>query len=122
MPNSPVRRTKYNTVEVEKVHNNVGQEIIEITEDRLRLILNAHLEVMISRSAWQAPLTMFLTILIVICTAEFKVAWGLSKDTWNAIFVILLFLSILWLGCTLIKMKKSQYVEDILKVAKNEKI
>lgn len=120
MSNSPVRRNKPNTVIVNEVHRNVEQEVIEITSDKLRLILNDHIKTLTSRKEWQVPLTMLATIMIVLSTVEFKQSWGLSPDTWTAIFVISMGLSIIWLIRAFIKMRKTLSVEDILNAAKNK--
>jgi len=120
MNNSPVRRGKYNTVDVDEVHSNVGQEVIEITSDKLRLILNDYINVMTARKEWQTPLALFITFFIVICTADFKLTWGLSKDSWSAIFIMLTGMSFVWFLVSLFKMKKSKSVDDILDAAKNK--
>lgn len=120
MNSSPVRRSKFNTVDVNEVHSNVGQEVIEITSDKLCLILNEHIQVMESRTHWQAPLGILITIILVICTAEFKAAFGLTKDTWSAIFIISAILSLIWLIRSLYTMAKAKTVEDILNAAKNK--
>lgn len=120
MSNSPVRRTKHNTVGVNEVHSNVEQEVIEITSDKLRLILNDHIKLMTTRKEWQTPLTLLVTIIIVLFTVEFKQSWGLSPDTWTAIFVISTVFSIIWLIKSFIKMQKSLSVEDILNAVKNK--
>jgi len=120
MTNSPVRRSKLNTVDVNKVHSNVGQEVIEITSDKLRLILNEHLQAMASRTSWQAPFGILVTIIVVLCTSEFKLVYGVTKDTWSAIFIISGLLSFGWLIKTLFCMAKAKTVDDILNEAKNE--
>ncbi len=120
MANSPVRRSKFTTVNVNEVHSNVEQEVIEITSDKLCLILTDHIELMTSRKDWQAPLAMLATIVLVLTTADFKQAWGMSPDTWMAIFVISAVLSTGWLIKSLINLKKSVSVQDILNVAKNK--
>lgn len=120
MSSSPVRRSKFTSVSVNEVHSNVSQEVIEITSDKLRLILNEYIDSMSSRKEWHTPFSIFLTLLLVLCTTDFKQKWLLTADTWNAIFIISTILSCLWLISSLIKMKKSISIEDILNAAKNK--
>lgn len=120
MSSSPVRRSKFNTVDVSQVHSNVGQEVIEITSDKLQLILNQYIESMSSRKEWQNPLTLFVTIVLVLCTTDFKLTWNISPDTWSSIFIISAVLSLIWFVKSVINMKKAITVEDILNAAKNK--
>ena len=120
MANSPVRRSKFTTVDVDVVHSNVGQEIIEITADKLRLILNDNIQLMAARNEWHTPLSILVTITLVLITTNFKSVLGLSADTWAAIFIISAGLNALWLLKSLFSLRKSISVEDILNAAKNK--
>ena len=120
MSNSPVRRSKFNTVDVNVVHSNVDQEVIEITSDKLRLILNEHLQTIYSRDRWQAPLGILITIIVVLSTSDFKPTLGMSKDTLTAIFIMSAVLCVLWLAKSIFSMAKAKTVDDTLDAAKNK--
>ena len=120
MPEPTKRRTKFNSVNVKEVHSNVGQEIIEITSDKLQLILNSSMASMISRKEWQTPLSILITIILVLCTTDFKEFIGLKAGVWTAVFVISAVISAVWLILSLLNMNKAITVEDILNRVKNK--
>lgn len=75
---------------------NIHQDIITITEDRLKLKVKDFLESLVSfDSLWGLVLTV-LSLFLTILTAEFKDTFGISKEYWSAIFVVLLIISILY--------------------------
>ena len=87
---------------------NIHQDIITITEDRLKLKVKDFLESLVSfDSLWGLiVLSLFLTLL----TAEFKDTFGISKEYWSAIFVVLLVMSIIYViykSYTLFNKRKS---------------
>jgi hypothetical protein len=101
-------------VAITKIYNNTSQEIINTTSDRLRINLTNHLSRLEINKAWQTPFGLFVTIILVFCTADFKAAFGLSKDTWNAIFVIGAAASFVWLVVCVLKVNKSVTVDDVI--------
>jgi len=115
-----VRRSKFNTVDVNAVHSNVEQEVIEITSDKLKIILSCHVDSLASRKEWHTPLSMLLTIIVVLCTTTFKPFAGFSADTWSAVFIISAGLNTLWLINTLRKLKQNITIDDVLNAAKNK--
>lgn len=88
-------------ITVIEVHQNIEQHLINITEDRLRLILKDHLETMHSKGSWIAPLGLVLSIGATFCTAKFEKTLGLEPAFWSAVFAIALMLSTGWLVVTL---------------------
>jgi len=101
------------TVEVTNVHSNLSQEVIKITTDRLKLILKDYLTLMERKKEWIAPLSIVITLVVVLITTSFKQAY-FSADTWKAIFIIALILSIVWLIKSLWYAFKSPSVEEIV--------
>jgi hypothetical protein len=83
------------TVEVTKIHSNLNQEVIKITVDKLRLILKEYLYLMERKKEWEAPLFNVITLIVVLITTTPKQVY-FSADTWEAIFIIALLLSIAW--------------------------
>lgn len=114
------RRSKFNTVSVDEVHTNVSQEVIEITSDKLTIILTKHISSIEKSREWQTPLSIFLTIVLVLLTAEFKKSFGVSADTWLAIFIIACALCFLWLIRTLVSKQSAMSIEDFLKMVKKQ--
>mgnify|MGYP001589820894 CR=1 FL=1 len=106
------------TIDVQKVHSNVDLEVIQITEDKLRLILNEHLSFISTQRAWISPLSILLTLIVVFVTTDFKDAY-FSAATWEAIFLVSTFLTTAWLIATIIKLFRAKSIEDIVCMIKN---
>ncbi len=70
-------------------YNNVSQGIIHITEDKLNVILLKYESRNKKYFSWTTPLGIFISCLIAIITSKFEETWGLSPDTWKAIFIII---------------------------------
>lgn len=115
-----IQATKDGSILVVDVnHDNTSQEVISITNDKLKLILIEHLSRVESAKAWQMPLSLFITIVLVFCTADFKLAFGISADTWRAVFIICGFISLIWLIYCLRKIQRSKTVDDVMDIVKN---
>lgn len=113
-------KPRINRVEVHEVHSNLTAEVIEITSEKLELILRAHLSCLDRESSWHAPLGILITIILVLLTTDFKATFGLSADTWNAVFIISGALTIAWLIKTLLNKNKSLSIEQLLDKVKNK--
>lgn len=62
---------------------NIHQDIITITEDRLKLKVKDFLESLVSfDSLWGLILTV-LSLFLTLLTAEFKDTFGISKEYWQ---------------------------------------
>ena len=81
---------------VDQVRTNTKSDLIEITEDKLENILLKHLSKLNKVKGWLTPLSLFVTILIVILTSTFKSFIGLEKEVWKAVFVISLIVTFIW--------------------------
>ncbi|HIF9437206.1 TPA: hypothetical protein ACX6SL_001321 [Photobacterium damselae] len=101
------------TVDVTEVHSNIEQRLIQITEDKLKLVLNEHLEYVEQKRSWIAPLGILFTLLVVFATTDFKDAY-LNKDTWRAIFIISTILTSGWLIRAMYFSFKAQSVTDVI--------
>ncbi|EJO2021814.1 hypothetical protein RQY88_004589 [Vibrio vulnificus] len=119
-PTPSKRRSKYTSVDVQEVHSNVEQEVIEITSDKLKIILIEHLDSLLKGSSWQTPLSLLITVLVVFCTANFQTFLTLSADTWKAIFIMVAAISGGWFIYSLTQLKKKQTVEQFLDRVKNK--
>lgn len=70
------------------LHLNLGQDYILTTEDKVRLCMTNHANGLATRSAWVGPVSLFVAILLVLITADFKDALYVPKATWHAIFLL----------------------------------
>jgi hypothetical protein len=86
------------------IHKNVNQEIIVTTSDKIKLVLISTKEKLTSQRDWWTPFGLLISFVTTLCTADFKDVYGLTKDTWKAIFIILILLSSIWLFITLRKL------------------
>ena len=100
-----------------KVHVNVSQELIQVTEDKLTLILDRHSSSLAKREAWIPPLTLLIPILTTLMTAKFETGI-LSADTWQAVFIVAGVLSAAWLFWTLYSMPKKSTVAQLVDAIK----
>ncbi|WP_126146819.1 hypothetical protein [Synechococcus elongatus] len=104
---------------IRQVHNNLDQEIIQITEDKLRLVLNTHIEQLKERQGWIAPLGLFLAILTTLVTSTFR-DFGLKAATWEAIFWIVGIFSFLWLLKAARQALQVPTIDDVVEKIKNK--
>jgi undecaprenyl pyrophosphate phosphatase UppP len=105
--------------QVNEVHLNVAQNVIVITEDKLRLHLGNTTKKMEKKNAWVAPLGILLAIILAFATADFR-DFGLKASTWEAVFVIAAGLALLWLIWSIIQHSKSETVDDLIERIKKE--
>jgi len=101
------------TIDVTEVHTNIEQRLIQITEDKLKLILNEHVQNIEKKGQWVAPLGILITLIIVFATTEFKAAY-LTADTWKAIFIITTLLTVVWLIRSLYLLYQSESVSCLI--------
>lgn len=88
---------------VNQVRSNTKSDLIEITEDKLENILLKHLNKSTIINSWVTPLSLFLTILTVLLTSEFKEFGSLDKSDWKAFFTICLIVTLIWTIVSTIK-------------------
>lgn len=107
---------------VEKRRTNVKSDLIEITHDKLENILLKHLKNVNIKTSWVTPLTISLTVLLARLTADFKDYFDISKDVWDAFFLILFFASVIWFLWTVYRIivcwKKSS-IDHLINQIKN---
>ena len=86
------------------VYNNLGQEIIQTTSDRIKICLLEHRDAIQARGGWIAPLGVLIAIATAFVTADFRAFLGVPAATWQAVFILGLFGSTVWLIVALINM------------------
>jgi hypothetical protein len=109
---------------IHKEYANVKSDIILITEDKLRNILNDYFQKFKKAYDYLTPLSISLTILITFLTTEFsKDFLGISKSNWSFIFIICFAISILWMGKSLffsVKYRKTIRIDNLVDRIKNK--
>lgn len=115
-PRSSIRKV----VSVDQIHDNTSQEVISITTDKLRLALIYHLACVEKQDSWHMPLSFLVVIIVVFCSSTFKVAFGLSADTWQALFLMFGLICVFWLVRNLIRLRKSPTLEELIQIIKNK--
>jgi hypothetical protein len=78
------------------IHKNIGQEIVVTTVDKVRICLMETRDSLAAKDDWAAPLALLVSLITTLIAADFKNA-GLQAATWQAIYVIGVVLSALWL-------------------------
>jgi hypothetical protein len=92
---------------VNKKLSNVKSDLIEITEDKLENILLKHLKKIGIKTSWLAPLGLFISVTLAFNTSIFTDKFGMSSNTWEAIFFLTIIGSGLWLIISLFLLVKN---------------
>jgi hypothetical protein len=100
-------------VQQTRLHINLSQEAIVITEDKVRLCLIAHLGRLEARKDWIAPSGILLTLVVTFATTTFRDSL-LSAATWQAIFVVSTVLTVAWLARAIWRAWNAPTVEDVV--------
>lgn len=107
-------------VPVQQVHDNISQEVITITADKLELALLNHMECLAKRDAWQMPLSLIVGVVVVFCSSNFKLAFGITPDTWAALFIFFGAACVFWLVRSLFNLRKAVSVKALIEIIKNK--
>jgi hypothetical protein len=118
MSDSPKYPTK--RLEVEKYHKNVSQEVVEITTDRLRIILSQHMTKIERQKDWQVALGLLLALSASLVTADFKTVFGVESGVWKSLFILGAVASGVWLLICLFRLLQRQDLEDLIRKITNE--
>lgn len=113
-------KTTNRTINIEGIHSNITPEILEITIDKLKIVLLENDRRISDSNQWQAPLGIFITILLVLVTADFRQAFWLSAAVWHAIFIISAVFSFIWLLISFNKVKERITVDALIEKMKDK--
>jgi len=102
-----------------RVHWNVAQEVITITEDKLKLCLSQYLKRAEKKRGWATPLGILLPIVLTLVTTTFK-DFGLDAATWRAMFIIGGLLTFFWLVKSLSDALRALDMNDLVRQLKAE--
>lgn len=92
---------------------NPPENVIITTEDKVHLCLVDHLKYMERKKGWYTPLGILLPLIAALITANFKDI-GLNSSVWQAIFIISIALSGIWLIISFSQSLHSEKIEDII--------
>ena len=106
-------------VDVAEVHVNTSQNVIYITEDRVRIHLITHLQRVEKKRSWVTPLMLLVTIIVVLLTSQFR-DLVLSAATWKAMFVMASLVSVVWLVYALKNARRSETIDELIERLKKD--
>ncbi|MDZ7689642.1 MAG: hypothetical protein U5K69_00485 [Balneolaceae bacterium] len=101
------------------VHVNVEQQLIVITEDKLRNHLNKNIPEITGKTGWIPALTLVIAFLIPLLTSDFN-NWVFEPIVWEVLVVIGLILSFCRFLYIIYKNHNSKTVEDLIEIIKNK--
>ena len=97
---------------IENKRENIQTDLITITEDKLENILLKSQNSLTQRSDWKTPVSLFVTTLTTILTSDFK-DFLFKKEIWNALYILLIIGSFIWLIVNIIRIIKKPKKETI---------
>ncbi len=89
------------------------QDVITTTEDKLRLALSEYLKKTEKKKGWRTPMGLMISLTLTLMMSSFK-NWGLSADTWKAIFIIGDVASFTWLIFAIIESLRSVKLDEVI--------
>jgi hypothetical protein len=96
---------------------NLPQDVITTTEDKVRLTLSDYLKKMEKKRGWLTPMGLTISFTLTLMMSAFR-DWGLSADTWKALFIIGDIAFFIWLVCTVIESFRSVKIDDVIAALK----
>ncbi|MBA4320443.1 MAG: hypothetical protein C0412_18755 [Flavobacterium sp.] len=82
---------------IDQKRSNVKSDLIEITHDKMENILLKHLKNISLMKSWLTPLSLFITLLITRLTATFNDFLQIKAPVWDALFLLSMITSTIWL-------------------------
>lgn len=101
-------------VQVGGVHPNLEQEVILVTEDKVRLCLNDNFERAAKSKQWLAVLGMVASLVLTLTTENFQNFLWLSGQEWRGVVILALVLSVLWFVVSIRWAFGAPTIEDIV--------
>jgi hypothetical protein len=101
------------------VHVNLGQNMIVLTEDRLRLDLSELSASTKHRQEWQAPAGMLTSEVAAFITSRFHETIGISGQQWESLFLALIVLTFFWLLAALIRGRRATSADALIEKLKS---
>jgi Na+/pantothenate symporter len=92
---------------------NLPQDVIATTEDKVRLTLSDYLKKTEKKRGWLTPMSLLISFTLTLMMSGFK-DWGLSADTWKAIFIIGDIIFFGWLVYSVVGAFRSVKLDDVI--------
>ena len=89
-------KSGYTDCPIVKNYDNLSQEVIRVTKDKLKLALMEHLTHVDAKFRWIKPLGFSTTILLALLTTDFKDRFYLEKTLWQGMFLFIFLIVIGW--------------------------
>jgi hypothetical protein len=105
-------------VEITAVHGDLTQQVVQITLDKLCLVLHRHVEKSTRSRDWIAPAGVLLSILLTFASTTFRDN-VLSAATWSAVFLLLAIASAGWLVVTLLRLRRAETIDQLVERIKS---
>lgn len=86
--NKPINYEKLLSAGV-KIHANVSQEILSITQDKLKLLLNDYKKEIASSLSFVSYGGILLTIITTLITTDFKNQFGVNATNWRYFYIFI---------------------------------
>ena len=80
----------------------------------MRLLLDYFLDRERKRREWYTPAGMLVTEIAASVTSSFHSAIGVSGDQWQAVFKVLIVLTLIWLICALAKVHRGPSIDSLI--------
>lgn len=101
-------------------HSNLDQEVIAVTEDRLKLCLLENQSALTAKGQWITPLGLLISFLTTLVSADFRNK-GFPAATWEAIYIIMSILMTVWLFASGSKAWKGRHCTELSHLIKQIK-
>jgi hypothetical protein len=98
---------------VDQFYDNTQSNVIRITEDKLKVILLENKELIDKKSNFWTPLVLLITLILALCTTEFKSFLTIPKEYWGGFFMFCTVGSVIWLGIELKNTKKVLSTDEL---------
>jgi hypothetical protein len=85
---SQVQNTFTGTIETQNIHQNTAQNVIIITEDKTRIVLEKYRASVVAKNSWVTPFSLTITLIVTLATAAFTPKFGLTAEYIEAIFTV----------------------------------
>ena len=96
----------------------MSQNVILTTEDKLRLCLIAYRDMLLSQREWITPFGLLISFTSTLILASFRDTLGIKAEAWQAVFIVLDLMALVWLVRSVIrayKLRKKAQIEELVK-------
>jgi hypothetical protein len=101
---------------VKQVFDNVAQDIIYTSTDKLYRPLQEWRDQLRQRHSWIEPVALFVTLLFAQVTTDAKDKFGIKKEMWGGIFLLVTIAAGCWMTYKLLQLTKPCLtIDDVIK-------